>query len=72
MFSGQAVFPALTGANMSSNGYTFNSGSGITIDALVTIVAMHALMSNPHYAPYTYQEMAQKAREISQALLPVL
>lgn len=69
MYSGQQVFPTVTPGFGSTAPSTM---SGITVDQLAVLVAMHALMSNPNYTPNTFQEMAQKAKEISAAVLVVM
>lgn len=51
---------------------TITPMGGLDIEAAAGLVALHALLSNPHYAPFSFAEIATKAKEVSRAYVAAI
>ena len=56
--------PGMSGANFSIQ-HDYN---GVDMEAIAKLVAWHALLNNPFHGPLSFDEIARKAKEATDAL----
>ena len=45
---------------------------GLNVQQLAAIACMQGLLANPHYGPFSMQELAYKAKEAADALIVIV